>query len=61
MNLSFIRDKVAYLHSNLEINSIDSVVLFKIILIQYTFGIRSMRQAIKEIEVNITYRWHLDY
>ncbi len=25
--------------------------------IQYTFGIRSMRQTIKEIETNVAYRW----
>jgi len=41
--------------------SIDPVVLFKIILIQFTFGIRSMRQTIKEIEVNMAYRWFLGY
>jgi len=41
--------------------SLDPVVLFKIVLIQYTFGIRSMRQTIKEIEVNVAYRWFLGY
>jgi len=41
--------------------SIDPVVLFKIVLIQFTFGIRSMRQTIKEIEVNMAYRWFLGY
>lgn len=61
INLSFIRNKVAHLYSNLGTNSIDPVVLFKIIIIQYTFGIRSMRQAIREIEVNIAYRWYLGY
>jgi len=35
--------------------SVDPVVLFKIALIQFTFGIRSMRQTIKEIQVNM---WH---
>lgn len=40
--------------------SIDPVVLFKIIFIQYLFGIRSMRQTIKEIKVNAVYRWFLD-
>lgn len=39
--------------------SIDPVVLIKIILIQYLFNIKSMRQTIKEIEVNIAYRWFL--
>jgi transposase len=37
--------------------SIDPVVLIKIPLIQYLFGIRSMRQTIKEIETNVAYRW----
>ena len=41
--------------------SIDPVVLFKIALIQFTFGIRSMRQTTKEIEVNMAYRWFLGY
>lgn len=39
--------------------SIDPVMLLKIILIQYLFNIKSMRQTIKEIEVNIAYRWFL--
>ncbi|WP_040306526.1 transposase, partial [Caloramator australicus] len=37
--------------------SIDPVVLIKIVLIQYMFGIKSMRQTIKEIETNVAYRW----
>lgn len=39
--------------------SINPVTLIKIPLIQYMFGIRSMRQTIKEIEVNVAYRWFL--
>lgn len=61
LDLSFIYEKVKPLYSNTGTNSIDPVVLFKIILIQYLFGIRSMRQTIKEIEVNIAYRWYLGY
>lgn len=41
--------------------SIDPVVLVKIIFIQFLFGIRSMRQTIKDIEVNVAYRWFLGY
>lgn len=41
--------------------SINPVVLFKIVLIQYLFSIRSIRQTIREIEVNIAYRWFLGY
>lgn len=61
LDLSFIYDKVQHLYSRIGKPSIDPVVLFKIIIIQYIFGIRSMRQAIKEIEVNIAYRWYLGY
>lgn len=39
--------------------SIDPVTLIKIPMIQYLYGIKSMRQTIKEIEVNIAYRWFL--
>lgn len=39
--------------------SIDPVVLIKIPIIQYMFGIKSMRQTIKDIEVNVAYRWFL--
>ena len=39
--------------------SLDPVMLIKIPLIQYLYGIRSMRQTIREIEVNMAYRWFL--
>lgn len=39
--------------------SMDPVVLIKIPFIQYLYGIKSMRQTIKGIEVNVAYRWFL--
>lgn len=39
--------------------SMDPVMLIKIPFIQHLYGIRSMRQTIKEIEVNVAYRWFL--
>ena len=39
--------------------SLDPVLLVKIPLIQCFYGIRSMRQTIKDIEVNTAYRWFL--
>ena len=39
--------------------SMDPVMLIKIPFIQYLYGIRSMRQTIREIEVNVAYRWFL--
>lgn len=39
--------------------SMDPVMLIKIPFIQYLYGIRSMRKTVKEIEVNVAYRWFL--
>ncbi|MDK2941731.1 MAG: transposase, partial [Acetobacterium sp.] len=39
--------------------SLDPVVLIKLPVIQYLCGIRSMRQTIRDVEVNIAYRWFL--
>ena len=61
LDFNFIYDEVAELYSAIGRPSIDPVVLVKIVLIQYLFGISSMRQTIKEIEVNIAYRWFLGY
>lgn len=41
--------------------SVDPVVLIKMALIQYLYGIKSMRQTVKEIEVNVAYKWFLGY
>jgi transposase len=39
--------------------SMDPVMLIKIPFIQYLYGIKSMRQTMKEIGVNVAYRWFL--
>ena len=39
--------------------SIDPVLLIKLPLIQYLYGIKSIRQTIKEVEVNMAYRWFI--
>ena len=61
INLDFIYDEVRDLYKPYGRESIDPVVLIKIVMIQYLFGIRSMRQTLKEIEVNFAYRWYLGY
>lgn len=60
INWNFIYDLVEdkYCHDNGR-PSMDPVMLIKIPFIQYLYGIRSMRQTIKEIEVNVAYRWFL--
>ena len=61
IDLRFIYPLVKDLYSAVGKESIDPVVLIKLNIIQYTFGIRSMRQTIKEIEVNNAYRWYIGY
>ena len=57
---SFIYDLVKEKYSpDFGRPSVDPVILIKIVLIQYLYGIRSMRQTIREIEVNLAYRWFL--
>jgi len=63
IDFSFIYEKVEGLYSEIAWGKpgIDPICLFKIVFIQYLFGIRSMRQTIKEIEVNMAYRWFIGY
>ena len=62
VDFSFIYSLVEDLYSTeRERSSIDPVVFIKMAFIQYTFGIRSMRQTIKEIETNMAYRWFLGF
>ncbi len=60
VDFSFIYDLVedSYYPDNGR-PSLDPVLLIKIPIIQTLFGIRSMRQTIKDIEVNVAYRWFL--
>ena len=53
IDFSFIYEEVEVLYSEKGRPGIDPVSLLKIVFIQYLFGIRSMRQTIREIEVNV--------
>lgn len=39
--------------------ALDPTLMFKMLLIGYLFGIRSERQLIREVQVNVAYRWFL--
>ena len=60
IDFEFIRDKVAHLYCpDNGRPALDPVILFKALFIGYLFGIRSERQLMREIEVNVAYRWFL--
>lgn len=41
--------------------AVDPVALVKIILLQHLNGIKSLRQTVKEVDINIAYRWFIGY
>lgn len=59
VNFSFIYDKVESLYSNTGRPSVDPVMLVKMLLIGYLYGIESERRLEQEVRVNIAYRWFL--
>ena len=61
IDFSFIYEEVERLYSDKGRPDIDTVSLFKIVFIQYLFSIRSMCQTIREIKVNVAYRWFIGY
>lgn len=63
IDFSFIYEEVVGLYKEDKWGKpgIDPVSLFKTVFIQYIFGIPSMRQTIREIEVNTAYRWFIGY
>ncbi|WP_446469153.1 IS1182 family transposase [Xenorhabdus stockiae] len=60
LDFEFIRELVAplYCHNNGR-PAIDPVMLIKMMLLGYLFGIPSERRLVQEIQVNLAYRWFL--
>ena len=62
LDLTFVRDLVKNCYSShMGRPSIDPVVFFKIQLIMFFEGIRSERQLMEHINVNLAYRWYIGY
>jgi transposase len=62
VDFNFIRERVAGLYcADNGRPAIDPVVLFKMLLLGYLYGIRSERQLVREIQVNVAYRWFLGF
>lgn len=60
IDFEFIRDAVAHLYCpDNGRPAIDPVRLIKMMLLGYLFGIPSERRLVKEIQVNVAYRWFL--
>jgi transposase len=62
LDFSFIREEVKDLYClDNGRPSIDPVVLVKLCVINYMYGLNSMRRTVRECEVNNAYRWFLGY
>ena len=60
IDFSFIYDKVEHLYcADNGRPPVDPVLLFKMLFIGYTFGIRSERQLEEQVNLNVAYRWFL--
>jgi len=60
VDLEFVRERVRHLYcADNGRPALDPVVLFKLLLIGYLFGIRSERQLMREVQCNAAYRWYL--
>ena len=57
VNFDFIYEKAAPYYSHIGRKSIDPVVLIKMLLIGYFYGIKSERRLEEEVSLNLAYRW----
>jgi transposase len=59
VDFSFVYDKVESMYSHTGRRSVDPVVIVKMMLLGYLYGIDSERRLEQEVQVNIAYRWFL--
>lgn len=60
VDFSFIHDLVKeYYCDNNGRPALDPTLMFKLLFIGYLFGVRSERQLIRDVQVNVAYRWFL--
>jgi transposase len=61
IDLDFVRDLAGEFYSNIGRPSIDPVVFFKLQLIAFFEGIRSERQLMETVNLNLAHRWFIGY
>ena len=59
IDFSFVYDKVESLYSHTGRRSVDPIVIVKMMLLGYLYGIDSERRLEQEVQINIAYRWFL--
>jgi transposase len=61
LDLEFVRDLVQDRYDGMGRPFINPVVFFKLQLIMFFDGIRSERQMMEQVNVNLAHRWYIGY
>jgi transposase len=61
VDFSFVRRMTKRFYSHTGQPSIDPIVIFKMALLSYLYGITSERRLIEEIKLNLAYLWFIGY
>jgi len=61
VDFAFIRPLCRPFYSHTGRPSVDPIVLFKMLLVGYLYGITSERRLARELSLNLAYRWFLGY
>jgi transposase len=61
LDFSWVRPATAAYYSHTGKPSIDPVVTAKLLLLGYFYNIGSERQLMRDVQVNLAYRWYLGY
>lgn len=61
LDLNWVRSATAAYYSHTGRPSLDPVVIAKLLLLGYLYDIGSERQLMREVQVNLAYRWYLGY
>jgi transposase len=61
IDLTFVRDLASEFYADIGRPSIDPVVFFKLQLIAFFEGIRSERQLMEMVNLNMAHRWFIGY
>ncbi|MCK4998942.1 MAG: transposase [Anaerohalosphaera sp.] len=61
VDLDWVRFATAGYYSGMGRPSVDPIVIAKMLLLSFLVGIDSERELMRQIQVNIAYRWYLGY
>jgi transposase len=61
VDFSFVRSLCRPFYSHTGQPSVDPVVIFKMLLVGYLYGVTSERRLAQEVSLHLAYRWFLGY